>query len=622
MPELTASAILSHVGAKTFDALFSEVVKKLFNKPEEAAPGKLRAAHLKEHCERTFQRCTKIKTLLSCDEPVDLLQQYVTTRFRSKRRGKEKIVDDYDAIKEIEEKRRATVVGTAGCGKTIFMRYLWISLFAGSNPHIPIFVELRRLNSMSTLDMESFIFHSIVPTNEKIDILSFQSWIEQGRFAFILDGFDEIAADKREKVQEQILRLCARTQKNIIIVSGRPDDRFESWQEFSIFRVEPLDKQQVIQLINKIEFDLSVKRKFIEAIDKGLYVKHKDFLSSPLLAGMMLLTFQHYAEIPEKIHVFYELAYATLFSRHDALKEAFKREKYTRLSIDIFKRQLSCFCIITYKDEKFSFNEAELLEYIRKSALLSDITFDAEDFMKDLLESVCILQQDGLEIGFSHRSFQEYFAAVYLVNMPQEKLSILLPQLARRGTDSVFTMMNDMNHDLFKSVYVIPMITKAKRAIRTIGVNPSAVGIALAYKLNVIVTAFLHPGREIAFRVSVGDREAWTFRGVSMTLYPEYFGETKGKMPEYLAQDHRIENLLLDDSLRGLVNNRNVILRNPITSDDALSETQRSNILDLFEKSGYAAWLRDTEACFRRLCAEIPRVHRRRTRDLKAVLHL
>lgn len=241
MPDLAASAIITHIGTKTFDVLFSEVVKKLFSKPEEPAPGKLRTAHLKEHCERTYQRCIKIKTLLSRDEPVDMLQQYVNTKFRVKRRGKEKTIDDYDAIAEIEQKGRATIVGTAGSGKTIFMRYLWISLFIGSDPHIPIFVELRQLNSMSTLDLESFIFHSIVPTNEKIDIASFQSWIANGRFAFILDGFDEIAADKRDKVQEQILKLCAKAGHNVVIVSGRPDDRFASWQEFSAFRVEPFE---------------------------------------------------------------------------------------------------------------------------------------------------------------------------------------------------------------------------------------------------------------------------------------------------------------------------------------------------------------------------------------------
>src|ERR1700678_3995848 len=149
---------------------------------------------------------------------------------------------------------------------------------------------------------------------------------------------------------------------------------------------------------------------------------------------MMLLTFQHYAEIPEKIHVFYDLAFSTLFSKHDALKEVFKREKYTKFPIDVFKRQMSCLCIITYREEKFAFSEAAILYFINLSAQLSDIQFNAGDFLRDMLESVCIMQQDGLDIVFSHRSFQEFFASFYLANMTREKLVALLPRLAMRPT--------------------------------------------------------------------------------------------------------------------------------------------------------------------------------------------
>ena len=54
MSALAATAIATHIGTKTFDVLFGEVVKKIFSKQEEPAPGKLRTAHLKEHCERTY----------------------------------------------------------------------------------------------------------------------------------------------------------------------------------------------------------------------------------------------------------------------------------------------------------------------------------------------------------------------------------------------------------------------------------------------------------------------------------------------------------------------------------------------------------------------------------------
>ena len=62
------------------------------------------------------------------------------------------------------------------------------------------------------------------------------------------------------------------------------------------------------------------QQKFIDNVKKHLYDKHKSFLSNPLLTTMMLLTFDQFAEIPEKMFLFYEQAFDTLFLKHDATK--------------------------------------------------------------------------------------------------------------------------------------------------------------------------------------------------------------------------------------------------------------------------------------------------------------
>lgn len=206
--------------------------------------------------------------------------------------------------------------------------------------------------------------------------------------------------------------------------------------------------------------------------------------------------------------------------------------------------------------------------------------------------------------------------------MPQDKLKDLLPQLARRGTDSVFNMMNDMNHDLFESSYVIPMINKTKRLTRVLNENSTAVDIVRAYKLNVIVSSFA-PSRGFNFRAAGPLRQdAWAFRTTTASLYPKYFESTTTKTPSYMQQDMRIESILREDELKRITGGTRGLLHLNVTSNDELNEDQRSNILDLFEKSGYANWVRDTEACFRTLCGEVPKAHRKRTRDLKAVLRL
>lgn len=225
----------------------------------------------------------------------------------------------------------------------------------------------------------------------------------------MFDGFDELLDEKRRTVERQILELSNNNLGCIVVVSTRPDDRIASWQSFSIFHVLPLDQKQVVSLISKIKYEPKTKSKFIERIKTDLFRRHQSFLSSPLLATMMLMTFDQFADIPEKVYLFYDQAFDTLFSKHDAVKEAFKRRMHSGLPIDVFKRYFSYFCLLSYFEQKYEFSDTELADYFKRGVNIEGVTLDAELFMRDLLESVCILQRDGLKVVFSHRSFQEFF---------------------------------------------------------------------------------------------------------------------------------------------------------------------------------------------------------------------
>lgn len=89
------------------------------------------------------------------------------------------------------------------------------------------------------------------------------------------------------------------------------------------------------------------------ALDERLYDNHTSFASNPLLLSIMLLTFDNYAEIPEKLHLFYANAFETLYSKHDATKAGYRRELRCSLSFDYFKKAFACFCFLTYYQGKF-----------------------------------------------------------------------------------------------------------------------------------------------------------------------------------------------------------------------------------------------------------------------------
>jgi predicted NACHT family NTPase len=374
-----------------------------------------------------------------------------------KNEGMAEVLDDFAIIDTIISDKSVVVSGAAGCGKSMFMRYFWVSYFVDSKGRIPLFVELRNLNSLEQSDLLTFSYHNTVSHSSELGDRGrsiFNSTVEEGQFIFIFDGFDELNDAKREAVELQILYL-SQARKNVIVVSGRPDRRFQAWQQFTVYNVEPLSKEKAVLLIERIDFDRAVKKKFVQELRKNLYENHRDFASRPLLLTMMLLTYNSFADIPEKIHVFYDQAFDTLFCRHDATKEAFKRQKYTNYSIDDFKRLLSYFSITTYIDQAFEFTDATLLEYIKLSADMYGFReVNCELFAKDLLESVSILQRDGLNIKFSHRSFQEYFSAYALVRLSRNVVQSLFVECSFRNRDSVMSMVFDMNKAFIEDNYI------------------------------------------------------------------------------------------------------------------------------------------------------------------------
>jgi predicted NACHT family NTPase len=277
--------------------------------------------------------------------------------------------------------------------------------------------------------LPTFLFHSCAFKQQKDARVLFDKAIEEGQFFFILDGFDELVPSKANAVEKEVIKL-SNNGKNIVVVSGRPADRFGAWVNFFTHHVAPLTKDQVIALVERVEFNQVIKKKFISQVKRSLYDAHKDFISRPLLATMMLLTYNSFAEIPSRIHVFYDQAFDTLFSRHDATKEAFKRQRYTDFEIYKFKRIFGIFCLITYVEQATEFTESTVREFIRRAGRIAGTRLKPDAFLKDIMNSVCVLQRDGLSIVFSHRSFQEYFCAYSFLKLSNDEArEVALPTI-------------------------------------------------------------------------------------------------------------------------------------------------------------------------------------------------
>ena len=274
-----------------------------------------------------------MKTLLSQDRPLALLDIYVHLLLDCK----DHHVTDDGLIEDLATYRRVVITGLAGCGKSMFMKYLTICRFENPRGMIPLFVELRQLNSLTSKNLLSYIHQSCASGSKSVTYDQFELALRAGGLLLILDGFDEIDFAHRDAISEQILNVSINYPQVPVVLSSRPDEKFASWQDFYTFTIGALSKVKVLELIDKINYDEEIKGRFKREVDRHLYEAHKSFLSSPLLSSIMLLTYEQFAEIPNKIHIFYEQAFAALFRRHDAQKSQFIRKTYANLAIDDFR---------------------------------------------------------------------------------------------------------------------------------------------------------------------------------------------------------------------------------------------------------------------------------------------
>ena len=358
-----------------------------------------------------------------------------------------------------------------GMGKSTLMKYLFLSTLDDKG-YIPVFIELRALNDIPDLsdkyDLSDFFFDKLYSLGSTLDQKYMNRTLSNGIYIFLLDGYDEITTKKREIFQRQFDKFVDMYPDNIFIVSSRRISQFFEFQRFSVYSIKPFGLFSAVSQIQKLKYDESIKEQFITALKDGLYNRHMDFASNPLLLNIMLLTYDNYGDLPKKLHHFYHAAFDTMLTKHDSSKGVFKREFRCKLSNDydsddFYIETFSHFCFITYCMGKTEFNRDE----IKKILELIDKPINVDNYIYDLQNVLCVLFQVGTNYVFSHRSFQEYFTAVYLekqddILMEKYGLGIIKKNPSSLLGDNTFQMLSDMNRKRFNINILLPIVEYIK----------------------------------------------------------------------------------------------------------------------------------------------------------------
>jgi ABC-type cobalamin/Fe3+-siderophores transport system ATPase subunit len=366
--------------------------------------------YLKKYLEKQQKEYSMLKTLLRGNTPVYIYDIY----FPLKLQAEGKIIDTILVNSIFDKSNFVTVIGSAGSGKSTLIKHFFLNCIE-TKSGIPIMIELRNLNEFDG-SFQDYLIEKLLEAKLTNSARILNKLLEQGRFIFFLDGYDELTKEIKPKTVGNIKTYASQFEKNKYIITSRPYSDVEQLPTFHNLQVCPLDskKKEIDQFILKQLHDqVELAQRIIKSISSNQSIYINEFLTNPLLLTLYILTFQSNASVPEKKYIFYRRVINALFAEHDSkTKLGFVRQKQSSLNQEQFEQILKAFCFVTFFEEQYVWDfdyVNDKLQQLRKK-LANE--FSIYLFINDLKSAIALWIDDNGQLSFAHRSLQEYFAAL------------------------------------------------------------------------------------------------------------------------------------------------------------------------------------------------------------------
>ena len=402
------------------------------------------------------------KTFLFRDEKVNFHETYFPITLR-------KGSNEYK-IKNIESlyvnKNYTTIIGRAGSGKSMQLKYLFLKCLE-QKIKIPIFIELKSMNDYDGTILK-YIYEVILNDRLSNSNRILERILKSGKFYFLFDGYDELYSKKKNKITHDLEKFIDRYNKNWYVITSRPNSGIESLPRFENNFVKKLNEEEIsgfIDLQCEIIKDKEIAKRIKSEISKERNNDFKHYLSSPLLLSMFLYTFRSFPQLPKKKSKFYWNVFQTLISRHDSFtkKGGWQHERTCGLQDDEIEEILKWFCYLSYMDEHYQFDSEVLATLLNTIKNKKNYAFETKKLIYDLNVNLGLLQLDGLDYQFPHRSLQEYFAAKLISEQSEPvkkkiygiKFKFSNRHIINSNKHNFYELCNELDSLYFKEYFVL-----------------------------------------------------------------------------------------------------------------------------------------------------------------------
>jgi len=472
MGALTTAAAAAYIGEKVDKALeeaLEEPIKRLSRHFCDVCIEKKRFSKinkeinrddfLRDYIIKSYNEIGRAKTLIYRDESRLIEKCCINTNLSNQGRTKTITTDKVQNI--IDHSHKTIITGLGGMGKTIMMQFIHINCIKQLDL-VPVFITLRNVPvTDGKARLFDYLKEILTRYGAKMSDALIEASLQKGCYLILFDGFDEVKSNFSDTISQEIQKFSSKYNNNVFIVSSRPSDSL-GWQSFKELHTEPLDIYQAKAIIDKIKCDNEKRENFKSELEKKLFKAHESFASNPLLLTIMFFVYRSNGYIPDDFCDFYAKAFSVMFYEHDSIKNH-KREIHSKLSESQLESLFTHFCFKTFFKQQYSFKENEIIEYIKDSIKKTNTNAEPYAVLKDLSQNLCMFVKEGLEYKFVHRSFQEYFAAVYTKNLTDSEQKTLLSAFIEKAPSIVrvseyFPILVKLDGERFYKNVIVDML--------------------------------------------------------------------------------------------------------------------------------------------------------------------
>lgn len=432
-----------------------------------------------EYLDSLLSLYSKVQTLAHLDYASDVMRIFTPTGLRkadvSDLASKEVSIikePNREAIRQYS--RTALIAASGGMGKSVNVRYLTVcgvDEFRMTGEYLPLVAELRNYNS-SYESLDSFLFHQ----NEVVWEFSpqrLQSYLQNNTTLVLLDGVDEIPGDNLlNKFSRQLRAFEQKYMKAQIIVSSRNISHVYYITGYKKLFVEPLNIEQAVELIRKLDYKPDhpeITEEFIAKLKSDFFETRKPLSEIPLMLIIMLLVFDKYRALPQKMYMLYKRLFEVMVHDFDDTKGGYRRQMRTNLISEQFYEILEELGARLYEADTVSFTKGQLDRMLKTMDCIPDFRqstgkdFRTDDFLEDMLYSLCLFIPQGRDsYAFIHPSFREFFFASYLERTLDIHLDWGTELIERRGMkmseDNALAMLYDMREKEVEQKIFLPKL--------------------------------------------------------------------------------------------------------------------------------------------------------------------